>query len=259
MNSGADELSEFRDALKAGDAIRLTALLQQADGPLPRGSRDETLLHSATSYLWTENRLALMTVLLDVGLKVDAMDHHGLTPLHWAAGYGCAECVQLLLRRGANVNAQRNDGRTPLHNASLEAIDQLIAAGADLHARDKDGCLPLHTSMLSDPRLLVEGVDARDRYGLTALHHAALQPNDEKVAWLLANGADPAAQLTAAFRINEDRSDSFEDPMHEFVVGTRPYDMARFRHDQVKWSTGKYRGILETLDAVTPRRSWFSR
>ncbi len=259
MNSGADTLSEFSDALKAGDAARLATLVQQADGQLPGGLRDETLLHSATSYLRAENRLALMTVLLDAGLKVDAADYHGLTPLHWAAGSGCVECVQLLIEHGADVNAQRNDGRTPLHTASIETIDLLLAAGADVHARDKAGCLPLHTTMLSDPRLIVEGIDVRNRFGLTPLHYAALQPNEEKVSWLLANGADPAAQSTAAFRINEDRSDDFEDPMHEFAVGSRPYDMARFRHDQTKWSTGRFRSVMETLDQVTPRRGWFSR
>lgn len=48
MSSGAHTLSEFRDVLKAGDAVQLAALLQQADEPLPKGSRDETLLHTAT-------------------------------------------------------------------------------------------------------------------------------------------------------------------------------------------------------------------
>ncbi len=224
--SAADTLSDFADALKAGDTVQLTALIQQADGQLPRGPRNETLLHSATSYLRAENRLALMTVLLDAGLKVDAPDYHG---------------------------------RTPLHTASRETIDLLLAAGADVHARDKAGCIPPHTSMLSDPRLLADGVDARNRFGLTPLHHAALQPNDAQVAWLLANGADPAAQSTAAFRINEDRSDAFKEPLHEFAVGTRPYDMARFRHDQTKWSSGNYLRVMETLDQVTPWRGWFFR
>lgn len=259
MNSGAHTLSDFRNVLKAGDAVQLAVLLQQADGQLPRGSRDETLLHTATSYLLAENRLALMTVLLNAGLKVDALDHHGLTPLHWAAGYGCVECVQLLLDRGADVNAQRNDGRTPLHNAAKETIDLLLAAGADVHARDQAGCTPLHINMITDSRLLADGLDVRNRFGLTALHYAALQPDDAKVAWLLKHGADPAAQSSAVFRINEDRSDPFEDPMHEFPEGTRPYDMARFRHDQTKWSTGNYRSVMEILDEVTPRRGWFSR
>ena len=134
-----------------------------------------------------------MTVLLDVGLRVDALEYHGLTPLHWAAGYGCVECVQLLLDRGADVNAQRNDGRTPLHTSSSETIDLLLAAGADVHSRGRAVCTPRHTSGLSDSRLLADRVDVRNRFGLTPLRYAALQPNDEKVAWLLKNAADPAA------------------------------------------------------------------
>lgn len=73
------------------------------------------------------------------------------------------------------------------------------------------------------------------------------------------HGADPAAQSTAVFRVNEDSSDPFEDPMHEFPEGARPYDMARFRHDQTRCSKGNYRSVMEILDEVTPRRGWFSR
>jgi len=41
--------------------------------------------------------------------------------------------------------------------------------------------------------------------------------------------------------------------MHEFAEGKRAYDMARIRHDQTRWSTGRYRSALEMLDQVTPR------
>jgi len=174
MNADAAALSDYSDALKAGDSAALTALLQQADGHLPRGSRGEALLHSATSWLRAENRLALMTILLDAGVDVNAQDDGGLTPLHWAAGSGCVECVRLLIERGADIDARRNDGRTPLHTTASETLNLLLYAGADLRAQDKAGRVPLHTSMISDTRLLVNGVNVRDHYGLTPLHYAAL-------------------------------------------------------------------------------------
>jgi ankyrin repeat protein len=35
-------------------------------------------------------------------IAIDATDAEGLTPLHYAAGYGHPRCVQWLLQRGAN-------------------------------------------------------------------------------------------------------------------------------------------------------------
>lgn len=42
-------------------------------------------------------------VLLEAGAKVDALDKNKNTALHYAAGYGRKECVQLLLENGAAV------------------------------------------------------------------------------------------------------------------------------------------------------------
>ena len=42
-------------------------------------------------------------------------------------------------------------------------------------------------------------------------------------------------------------------------AGQRPFDLARWRHEQSKWSTGQYRSVVEALDAVTPRRGWLRR
>jgi ankyrin repeat protein len=49
--------------------------------------------------------------------------------------------------------------------------------------------------VLSEFRDTLKAGDAVDHHGLTGLHYAALQPNDEKVAWLLANGADAAGTI----------------------------------------------------------------
>lgn len=42
-------------------------------------------------------------VLLEAGAKADALDKNKNTALHYAAGYGRKECVQLLLDNGAAV------------------------------------------------------------------------------------------------------------------------------------------------------------
>lgn len=42
-------------------------------------------------------------VLLEAGALVDALDKNKNTALHYAAGYGRKECVELLLENGAAV------------------------------------------------------------------------------------------------------------------------------------------------------------
>jgi ankyrin repeat protein len=46
------------------------------------------------------------------------MDHHGNTPLIWAASEGNDDIVQLLVEQGANVNTQNFAGETALFLAA---------------------------------------------------------------------------------------------------------------------------------------------
>jgi ankyrin repeat protein len=55
--------------------------------------------------------------LIKRGVRVDAQNNQGMTPLHHAAAQGHADILIELLRRGAPVNAQSTGGWTPLHGA----------------------------------------------------------------------------------------------------------------------------------------------
>jgi hypothetical protein len=134
----------------------------------------------------------------------------------------------------------------------------LIAAGADPLAADLQGNRPLHRQY--HEALLVAGVNARNHQGFTPLHMAALSGDEEGVRWLLARGADPAAQSTATYEHRDGMAPEWgSDQVHSIDKGSRPYDIAQWQHDRSKWSTGRYRKTLELLDAATPRRSWLAR
>jgi peptidoglycan/LPS O-acetylase OafA/YrhL len=89
------------------------------------------------------------------GVAVDALDpDRGGTPLMWAAVAGRAEATELLIERGADVNAAGQDGGTALHGAAFlgheKAVEVLIRAGANLNAANKSGSTPLDTAVLDE-------------------------------------------------------------------------------------------------------------
>lgn len=49
---------------------------------------------------------------------MEARDEQHCTPLHLACRKGSQECLELLLRQGANINALDNRKWTPLHYAA---------------------------------------------------------------------------------------------------------------------------------------------
>lgn len=76
---------------------------------------------------------------LDLGVDPNLADQEfGIIPLSWAALYGDAEIVRLLIERGANVNGKNNDGYRPLHSAAflghVQVVDLLLQQGADASA-----------------------------------------------------------------------------------------------------------------------------
>jgi hypothetical protein len=88
---------------------------------------------------------------IENGMDVNTRhDIYGATALSMAATYGQAECVQLLIDLGADVNQPNKDGSTPLHSAAffgrVEISALLLAHGADWSARNEAGDTPLHAT-----------------------------------------------------------------------------------------------------------------
>ena len=140
----------------------------------------------------------------DVGdVDVNVAEADGTTALHWAVHHNdLDEAVELLIARGANVNAANRYGVTPLAlacmNGSEAAIVRLLKAGADPNASRVGGETALMTASRAGNVegvrvLLVAGADVNAREatrGQTALMWAADQGNAGVIKGLVEHGAD---------------------------------------------------------------------
>jgi ankyrin repeat protein len=171
---------------------------------------------------------------LAAGKDVNAPDTYGYTSLHFAAYRGHKEIVELLIAKGADVNAldgllqqtpldyaegetadllRKHGGKTSLwlragesiHIAAaaghIEAFKQFLAAGEDVNAKDKNGCTGLHHAALAGrieitQLLIAKGVDvnAKNVNGVTPLHRVTFTGQKEIAELLIAAGADVNAK-----------------------------------------------------------------
>lgn len=87
------------------------------------------------------------------GGKMNAKDNFGYTALHYAARSGHLEVCRLLLRHGAEVDAQtRGGGVTPLQRAAMrgrvDVVRLFVETGrANVRLQDVDGKTALHRAV----------------------------------------------------------------------------------------------------------------
>ncbi|KAL9228094.1 hypothetical protein vseg_003708 [Gypsophila vaccaria] len=117
---------------------------------------------------------ALLLALDNLEGDINEPVEDGDTALHLTCLYGHLPCAQLLLERGASLEAKDEDGAIPLHDAcagGYTAIAQLLISRA------------------TDPECVRRMLDTVDAEGDTPLHHAARGEHLETIRLLLSHGA----------------------------------------------------------------------
>ncbi|KAI9765993.1 MAG: hypothetical protein M1840_007000 [Geoglossum simile] len=167
--------------------------------------------------------LSLFEDLILRGVNAEAKDLKGRTPLLHAANQQDDKVLDILIKQGVDIDALCNE-ETALHyairNRKPGMATCLLKRGAGVEIPSKDGFTPLVLAVQlnrADIVLLLcelepnsrPNLDARDRNGLAALHHAAQADSTEILKILLAHKADPNIQST-----EEDANT----PLHKAVI-----------------------------------------
>lgn len=134
--------------------------------PLSRDDRGYTPLHIAAIC----GQSQFIDLLISKGAVVNATDYHGSTPLHLACQKGHQNIVLLLLHYKASRDIQDNNGNTPLHLACTYGHEDCVKA---LVYYDVNSCR----------------MDCGNEKGDTALHIAARWGYQGIIEVLLQNGA----------------------------------------------------------------------
>lgn len=152
------------------------------------------------------NDLAALLKLASIPADVNVTDKLKSTPLHYAAIYGSAEAVRILLSAGADPNARNQSAATALMYAawSFEKTRLLVEKGAEVNCAEKDGITPLMVAAAvqgnaGTVRYLIEkGADIRafDRFHTDALMRGV---DLEILQVLLNHGADAHLANAAGF------------------------------------------------------------
>ncbi len=108
---------DFIAAVRLGELLKIEKIfkkqefIEQMKDPIRDEEGNSMLLLAIKS----DHREVFVRLLQDLKVDINAPDNNGATPLHLVCGKGWIECVNLLLKFGANINAADNKENLAIH------------------------------------------------------------------------------------------------------------------------------------------------
>ena len=217
-----------------GDDQMVHELIRAGASATAKNKKLQTALHLAISsrsrQAQGKGHSSVVKALIEAGADVNGQDEDGTTPLMQAACGDDDQMVHELIRAGASVTAMNKQWKQrALHIACMEGhssvIKALVKAGADVNGQDEDGTtLLMEAAYRGDDQVVHEliragaSVSAKNNKQQTALHTAS---NSESM-WAPRKGFSSVvnALIEAGAKINGQDED-----------GTTPLMQAAYRGD----------------------------
>ncbi|MGL9761743.1 MAG: ankyrin repeat domain-containing protein [Wolbachia sp.] len=189
--------------------------LNEAEGLVSRNANvNITDIYSWTPLHWAafEDRLEIARFLIKKGADINAADKgpYGKKPVHVAIENNSKDIIGFLLSKGVSINDTDKQGYTPLHYAAwrgrLEIAELLVDKGASINAADAStaGKKPIHVAAENNSKSIIEfliskgvNVDEADKNGWAPLHYAAKFDQLEVAKFLIEKGANINAADTS--------------------------------------------------------------
>ena len=182
---------DLHKAAREGDADRVRKLLDAGADVNVRNADKQRLQYTPLHYAAYYGHLEIAEILISRGADLDAEDPAYSTPLYLAAEEGYPKVVEFLISKGAEVNVKSSwSGYTPLHRAAWGpvALRKHIGAGEAGTVSEAD----LNENYLKIVGMLLEKgskVDVLDNEGKTPLDQAIRNGEKEIVVLLRKHGA----------------------------------------------------------------------
>jgi ankyrin repeat protein len=160
LAKGGSNVTALHASVAHGHVNVLSLLLDHSPNPDIRGRWDQTPLHRLSESEAHKRHREVGQLLLDRGADVNACDDTNWTPLYMAALHGRLEIVRMLLDHGAAINSLSVGGQTPLNIASkygyVEIVRLLLERGADPNVRSVNGTTPTDIAASEGHREVVQ-------------------------------------------------------------------------------------------------------
>ncbi|MCE3255814.1 MAG: serine/threonine-protein phosphatase 6 regulatory ankyrin repeat subunit B-like [Rickettsiaceae bacterium] len=177
------------------------ALLEAGANPGIKNTQGRAVLSYASASGNVEAVKAFLKSEIINSIDLNEPDNFGGTALHRAIIEGHENIADLLIKAGANVDIENENGQTPLQLAATwgrtEVVRALLKFEAGINHKNKDGCTALHLAVEARQIEIVDlllkekaDVGIKNERGHTALHYAVMNGDDEVIQKLLKAGAN---------------------------------------------------------------------